>query len=71
MVYSTERGWQDKLKNEKIGTGHIFFIPWQYGDTFENSLDQAEKYQLFTVFLRKKNDHKKGGKTIRKIKQTF
>lgn len=66
MVYSTERGWQDKLKNEKIGTGHIFFIPWQYGDTFENSLDQAEKYQLFTVFLRKKNDHKKGGKTIRK-----
>lgn len=66
MVYSTERGWQDKLKNEKIGTGHIFFIPWQYGDTFENSIDQAEKYQLFTVFLRKKNDHKKGGKTIRK-----
>lgn len=66
MVYSTERGRQDKLKNEKIGTGHIFFIPWQYGDTFENSLDQAEKYQLFTVFLRKKNDHKKGGKTIRK-----
>lgn len=59
MVYSTERGWQDKLKNEKIGTGHIFFIPWQYGDTFENSLDQAEKYQLFTVFLRKKMITKK------------
>lgn len=59
-------GLTRQTKERKIGTGHIFFIPWQYGDTFENSLDQAEKYQLFTVFLRKKNDYKKGGKRIRK-----
>lgn len=44
-------GLTRQTKERKIGTGHIFFIPWQYGDTFENSLDQAEKYQLFTVFL--------------------
>lgn len=50
-------GLTRQTKERKIGTGHIFFIPWQYGDT---------KYQLFTVFLRKKNDYKKGGKTIRK-----
>lgn len=38
---------------------HIFFISWQYVDTFENSLDQAEKYQLITFLLEKKMITKK------------